>query len=493
MSTGANQSESKRFLRQVDLLVIVAAIPVLFIALSSEAWWTLNGTDNGKLLMIKVSPYYVSIVATGVTSNASVMPILGSLGRLIAILSFATLLLSGLRPVAWWRNLAFHTGLTGLTTLYFIFLIMYHSAQAAFLTTYNVILPYAGTARIQANILGLDMKNYPSPLVTAGFSISFFLGLLSIALGTGSLVGNSLRNRVAALAGLIPTGAKEIHLSPPYRNIWMSTNDTELNPLSEDPDHTTDDQLLVSFEKLYRTINPGGSLSIILPAWATSIEDRLEKLLPHTGFNIEVARLVYRTPGVPETELRFRKPVDKSIGEDVAQTDVKQEPSRTVKIDIFPTQGEIEPDDKLPFKIVPVVPEWSPKRITSLERAMLRSAIRMINQRQAPVPYRELLNQVYLDLVDRKLNFESSREIENILLKHTGMELELVEEPDATGSRLIRKWWLGERKILLEKESDPNWLTRFASRARGVVPDFRRKKGWRKESRYRPSLRREDD
>ncbi len=383
-------------------------------------------------------------------------------------------------------------GMTSLLGLYLAFLIMYHDAQTAFLSVYNVIIPYSGQTHLSANTLGLDLKYYSSPLVAASFSIPFYLGLLAIGLVLSDLVWRTFRNRFFAFASLIPGGIRDIHLSPPYHHVWISSTNTDLNPLYEDPDHSTDDQLLVSFEKLYRTVDPGGSLSIILPAWATRVGDRFLKLLPYTGFNVEASSIIYRTPGVPETELRFRKPLDKVNENELPPTEMEQPTKPTLLISPL-TQTNAELDEHPPVGL-PSQPEWVPMRTTPSERAMVRSAINMITEQQAPVAYRELLNRVYMDLVDKKIDFESSRQIETTLLKHTGKELELVEEADSTGARWIRKWWLGERRILLEKESGPNLFSRLITQVKNAIPRrSSKRKTLRRRAGYRPKARTEDD
>ena len=489
--TATHEEAPKRFFQKIDPLVLIAALPTLFLALSNEAWWTLTGVNNNKLFSVKVSPYYVSIMATGFSANLSAIIILGSIARLLAIIAFVTLLVSGLRPSAWWRNFTFYGGMTSLLGLYLSFLIMYHDAQTAFLSLYNVIIPYSGQAHLSANILGLDLKYYSSPLVAASFSIAFYLGFLAIGLAMSGLVWRTFRNRIFALA-LIPGGIRDIHLSPPYHHVWISSTDTDLNPLYEDPDHSTDDQLLVSFEKLYKTVDPGGSLSIILPAWATRVGDRFLKLLPYTGFNVESSNMIYRTPGVPETELRFRKPLDK-VNENEPSPSEREQPTNPTLLISPPTQTTTEHDDHPPSGL-PTQPEWVPTKTTSAERAMLRSAINMITEQQAPIAYRELLNRVYMDLVDKKIDFESSRQIETTLIKHTGKELELVEEADSTGARWIRKWWLGEGRILLEKESGPNLISRMITQVKNVIPRrSSKRKSQRSRARYRPRAWIEDD
>src|SRR5438445_9710792 len=55
---------------------------------------------------------------------------------------------------------------------------------------------------------------------------------------------------------------RELDLLPPYKRVWMSSGDKGLNPLSEDPERVTDEQLMVSFGNIFRTVEPGGIVRI---------------------------------------------------------------------------------------------------------------------------------------------------------------------------------------------------------------------------------------
>ncbi len=101
---------------------------------------------------------------------------------------------------------------------------------------------------------------------------------------------------------------------------------------------------------------------------------------------------------------------------------------------------------------------------------MLKSAIATITAREEPVPYRELLNQVYMELVDKKVDFDSARQIETTLLNHNGREILLIEEADEANSRVVKKWWLGDQQMTPEK---PGRL-RFLGKITGSRPKLRR-------------------
>src|SRR6266480_3248235 len=123
-------------------------------------------------------------------------------------------------------------------------------------------------------------------LVTASFYFPYYLAFLGLAMVVGRSLITVIQHRaIQVLGALLPGGhVHDVYLTPPYQHVWFSSNDREYNPLGKDPKMLNDDELLVSFKKLYDTVEPGGSLSIILPEWAGSLGDRFEKLMPATGF-----------------------------------------------------------------------------------------------------------------------------------------------------------------------------------------------------------------
>jgi len=282
----------------------------LFLALASGPWWTLTGTTNARLLSVQVSPYFLHISAIGLPPTSALANGLGSLTRVLIFLGFLALASASIRPTAWWRNLAVYFGLSSLAELYLSFLLMYYWAESAFVIAYGIVPPYSGTATLPGRILGLDLTYYSGPLVTAAFAIPFYLGFIGFSLVMGRGVIRAIQDRtLRVLASLLPGGGvHDVYLTPPYQHVWFSSGDKEYNPMITDPDILNDDELLISFQKLYDTVEPGGSLSIVLPAWATGIGDRFQRLMPNTGFTIESSGVIYRVEDKPETELRFRKP-----------------------------------------------------------------------------------------------------------------------------------------------------------------------------------------
>jgi hypothetical protein len=60
---------------------------------------------------------------------------------------------------------------------------------------YGILPPFSGTTHLPALIIGLDTNGYLHPLVTAGFSLPFYLGFLSLGLVGGSLILENLRTK----------------------------------------------------------------------------------------------------------------------------------------------------------------------------------------------------------------------------------------------------------------------------------------------------------
>ncbi len=286
------------------------------------------------------------------------------------------------------------------------------------------------------------------------------------------------------LAALLPGGGvHDVYLTPPYQHVWFSSGDKGFNPMASDPDRLNDDELLVSFQKLYDTVEPGGSLSIILPAWATGVGDRFQRLMPDTGFTIESSAVVYRVEGKPETELRFRKPIEEVRKESAAT-------SSTLEVGpVLQSALQSPLDQEMIETVAPPVleivdePQWVPAKLSRMEKSMLNAAVDIIGRHQEPVPYRELLNQVYMDLVDRKVDFESARQIETTLLEHNGREVLLIEGTDEANDRVSRKWWLGEKKLAPERKRRMPIIGKIAS-AKPKLPSIRFPFRKSRKSRY---------
>ncbi len=483
---------------RIDILVMLGAVVTLFVALGAEPWWTLSGARATSLFNIQVSPFYVHISAIGLPQTVPYGNALGALTRTLLLLGFLALFAASIRPTAWWRNIAVCLGVSTLVELYLSFVLMFYWTQTAFLSAYGVTPPYYGTVPLQGSLLGLDLSYYTSPLVTATFQIPYYVGFVSIGLVTGRTLIKALRERaLLALTTLLPGGSiHDVYLTPPYQQVWFSSEDKTFNPMQLDPERLNESELLVSFEKLYETVEPGGSLSIILPNWATTLAERLEKVMPQTGFTMEKAGPIYRTRGKPEKELRFRKPAkaaapaaEQTTPGEITETHAEPLPPPTTSV-VVP-EGPVNPES-------PHVPEpaeepaWVDTRMTRLERSILKSATKIIGERREPVQYRELLNQVYMDLVDRKIEFDSARQIEATLLIHNGREVQLIEESDDAGLPIIKKWSLGGQKMSPERKHGMPTLE-IVKRGRQRLPRLGKIFRKREKPGYRPRTNDDED
>ena len=437
----------------------------LFVALGSEAWWTLTGTTTTKLFNIQVSPFFVQIAATGMPSTVPLASDLGSFTRTFLLIGFVALFAASIRPSSWWRGFALYFGYASIAELYLSFFLMLYWAESVFASTYGVTPPYLGTSSVHANLVGLDFALYTSPLVTATFSLTAYLGLFSVAFLLGRNIMNVLRERGAqVLAALLPgSGVHDITLTPPYQQVWYSNTNDEYNPMRKYLGGAGDDQLLISFGKLFETVEPGGSLSVILPEGSSILSAKLEKMMPEVGFTIEEQKAIISPQGKPEVELRFRRPGEKQVDtsdSSLEQSDVLQmpfsEPNLAPSSPENPTTSS--PPKPSPISLAPpeqgalpaleiVAPPAQTRRMSRLERTMLRSAIRAITEHHQPVLYRELLNEVYMDLVDQEVEFDSARQIETTLLDHNGQEVLLLEENDESVGHAVKKWGLGTQKM----------------------------------------------
>jgi hypothetical protein len=457
-----------------------------FLALGNEPWWTLASPTNSHVLSIQVSPFYLQIAATGIPATSPVASILGALTRVLLILSSLALIATSLRPTVWWRPLATWLSLASLVELFFSLLLFLHLGQTALLTAYGANPPTSGTETYPARILGTDLNSYLNPSLTASFNLDFYLGLLSLSIVGTTTILKMLQERGLLSAGTIP-GVKEFFLTPPYRHVWLSTSDKELNPLGQDPENTTDDQLLASFGKIYSAVQPGGLISIILPAWASAIGERFQKLLTWTGFSIEDTSTIYRAPGKPETQLRFRRPL---VG---SESDIQEPETTSVlsqNIETEPVLPEVPPQ----LSVVSA-PNWALAKMTRQERAMVKSAVSILSKRTEPMPYHELLNQVYMDLVEKKVQFESARQIESTLLKHADRELALTEEPNEQGVISVKTWSLGEEDLSPDNDGRTSIFKRLSSHRPRASPVIRLLKKWQRKpsSKYSPKTTREEE
>jgi len=116
-------------------------------------------------------------------------------------------------------------------------------------------------------------------------------------------------------------------------------------------------------------------------------------------------------------------------------------------------------------------------------------------QRKEPVPYRELLNQVYMELVEKKVEFDSAKQIETALLKHAGGELVLTEEQDEQGQITSKKWSLGEEDLAPESPGRTSVFNRLSGHRAHAPTVMHFLKKWQRKPRqkYKPRKQREEE
>ncbi len=179
-------------LRRIDVLALLGGVVALFLGPASGPWWTVTGATTSKLLTVQVSPFYLQADATGLSPSTFFSVPLGSFTSLLLILSLIALGASSIHRGTWWNKLAVYFSLCSMTELYLSFLLMYHGALTMLLGVYGILPPYSGTSHLLANVVGLDLNSHLNPLVTASFSLPFYLGFVSIGLITTSLIVNDI-------------------------------------------------------------------------------------------------------------------------------------------------------------------------------------------------------------------------------------------------------------------------------------------------------------
>lgn len=368
---------------------------------------------------------------------------------------------------------------------------MIHAVQTSLLAAYGYSPPLLGELMIPGQIVGLDLNVYQSPVLQTAFAGPFLIGLSSVlVIGIGEIYLFLHNQEPRILPSELTKGFKEVHLTPPYHHIWVSTSEKTLNPLGEDPQKLSDDELGSSFSKLGENLAPGGLVSIIIPSWAGALTQRLLKILPWSGLHLERSEVIYRTPEKPENELVFRKPIVKT---DTLTVEVSA-PIETVPS--FVSEPS-EPETEAPPGENVAEPSWAGPHMTRLQQSMVKSATSVIERHKEPVAYRDLVNEVYMDLLDRKLEFESAKQIENTLLSRLDKELIIVESFDETTGRLVRKWWLGEQGIPEERKEPLNIWKRLSRITSPTIPRIKqlahRIPVHREKARYKPRKRVEED
>lgn len=188
-------SNQLQIFKETDPLILTAAVVALILGAGNDPWWGVTGATNDKLLSVSVSPYFLHTTATGIAATVPFAGFLGSLTRVLLLLTFVLLGLSTLSPQAWWRELAVYFSLSALAELYLSFFLLYHTAETNLLGAYGIIPPYSGTSQLPTVIIGLDLNSYAQPFVTAGFTLPFYLGFLCLGLVGASQILKNLKEK----------------------------------------------------------------------------------------------------------------------------------------------------------------------------------------------------------------------------------------------------------------------------------------------------------
>jgi len=94
-------------------------------------------------------------------------------------------------------------------------------------------------------------------------------------------------------------------------------------------------------------------------------------------------------------------------------------------------------------------------RESKKERNIVRAALSVIKRHGGAVLEEEMLRETYMELLQRKTEFESMREIEQTLLQHTNQELQVTnQEGDSIFNS--QKWWSATKKGKLTSSQQPS-------------------------------------
>ena len=494
-------SHEQPLYRKINIQIFFAGVIAGILAISMDPWWTLQGEGSSQIITLRVSPFYMETYATGLGVTTPAAVAIGVLTRTLVGIASLLLIISSIKPTVWWRNLAQWFNITAAVQMFLSLAILINTARQEILAEYGISLPLYGRVRFPTNVLGLDLRFYPSPVVTAGFSGLFYAGVFCLGLVTMERL-MSLRS----IEELFRIGdIRELDLLPPYKRVWMSSGDKGLNPLSEDPERVTDEQLMVSFGNIFRTVEPGGIVRILLPSWAGWVGDRIRGLIKSVGFNLETTTVVHEQ-GQDEIELRLKKPVEsikpvrrepETVVGSVERSDNVSDRETLIgglEVNVAEAIVEEAPPIQVQSSMVDLKPQvWSHSRqVNKREIAMVRSAAKVIVNHGSPIEYRELLSRVYRDLLEFSTgDFGSIREIETALLRHVGQELVLIVEESQGG--VLRKWWIGDEPVA--DSPAPQWeklermktIAKLAeTRMKGLREKLHgdRKSGYRKRRAY---------
>ena len=461
--------------------LIVAAITGL-VATNSDPWWTISSAQSTNILQANVSPFFVRITGVGIPSTVANADTIGLITRILMGLTAIALAWQGFFPMSVWRKPVLWLSLSALAGVFLSFALLVHSTQLILFQQFGVMPGLTGDVTIPGVVLGTDLVAYQSPIISSTLALPFFGGLAGfLVLGGMELAQTILFPRLALSVSELMTGLTGAFLSPPYQHTWLTSDDQGMNPLAQDPDRLTDDQLAISFERLLKALQPGATVSVILPPWATRLSNRLARVVSWTGFELENSQVIFRTPGRPENELVFRKPVisqkTDSESSEASELAAPEEPSSPeqdltsvgVLDNSLGTDGDLSSDLYQPGKDVatdgPPVdeeiedPVWAQPELSPVETAIIASALKMIERTNAPIRHEDLVDEICEDLVNENVSFDSVGQVEDVLVSHEGKEFTAMEQLDETGTDVVRFWWLGE----LGRSTEPAAKTRLRS------------------------------
>ena len=98
-----------------------------------------------------------------------------------------------------------------------------------------------------------------------------------------------------------------------------------------------------------------------------------------------------------------------------------------------------------------------------------------------------------MEMVERKVEFDSAKQIESILLKHVGLELSLTEESDEQGLKAVKRWSLGEDDLAPDHDGSSSVFRKLSDHHPKVPPVMRLLKKWQRRPRYKSKRQTQED
>ncbi len=311
---------------RLNVPFLIAAGITALVAASSDAWWSVRSTGSDSILQVSVSPFFVRILALNVPSTVPNADFSGLFVRVGLGFAAAALAWQGFFPLSVWRKPVLWLSLSVIAAAFLNFVLLVHSTQLVLLQQYGIVPSLTGDTVIPGLVVGTDLVAYANPTVSSSLGLGLVGGIAGfILLGGAELAQYVFLPRLSLGLPGSETGLTGAFLSPPYQHAWLTTNDEGMNPLGQDPDKLSDEELALSFDRLLKALQPGAKVSVILPPWATKLSNRLSRVVSWTGFELENSQVIFRAPGRPENELVFRKPTpekpETDLGSDSEQED----------------------------------------------------------------------------------------------------------------------------------------------------------------------------